>query len=126
MEGDNLLQVGRVKELFNPVLPVNHKLWLDVIDQFTALGRKRLTKHRAVDIAAMTPADRSEARKQAAAALVRRMRAIVQRRHDIVHNVDRPKSALQGLSAGQAKAMTADIKDFVSLLDDHLDARRLW
>lgn len=126
MERENLLQVGRVKEIFNPVLPTNHKLWLDVIDQYTALGRKRLTKHRAADIAVMTPADRTEARKQAAAALVKRMLMIVQRRHDIVHNVDRPKSALQGLTAGQAKAMTTDIKDFITILDDHLDERRVW
>jgi RiboL-PSP-HEPN len=126
MERENLLQVGRVKEIFNPVLPASHKLWLDVIDQYTVLGRKRLTKHRAADIAVMTPANRTEARKQAAAALVKRMLMIVQRRHDIVHNVDRPKSALQKLTAGQAKAMTTDLKDFITILDDHLDLRRVW
>lgn len=126
MERENLLQVGRVKEIFNPVLPPNHKLWVDVIDQYTSLGRKRLTKHRAVEIAAMTPANRTEARKQAAAALLKRMLVIVQRRHDIVHNVDRPKSALQGLTAGQAKAMVRDINDFITILDKHLDQHRVW
>jgi RiboL-PSP-HEPN len=126
MERENMLQVGRVKEIFNPVLPNNHKLWIDVIDQYTSLGRKRLTKHRAVDIAAMTPANRTEARRQAAAALVKRVLVIVQRRHDIVHNFDRPKSAPQALTAGQAKSMVRDVKDFVTILDNHLDQHRSW
>jgi hypothetical protein len=54
------------------------------------------------------------------------MGTIVQRRHDIVHNVDRPKSALQGLTPGQAKSMVRDVKDFITILDAHLDSHRAW
>jgi hypothetical protein len=58
-------------------------------------------------------------------ALVARMGKVVQRR-DIVHNVDRPRSAVQYLSEGQAKAMVRDVKDFIVILDGHLDQHRLW
>jgi hypothetical protein len=51
---------------------------------------------------------------------------IVQRRHDIVHNCDRPKTAKQRLTLGQAKAMLADVHDFVKILDQHLDAHRIY
>jgi hypothetical protein len=126
MERENLLQVGRVKELFNPVLPAQQKLWLDVIDQYTALGLKRLTTFRAAEILAMPAGQRPTARKQAAAALIRRIGAIVQRRHDIVHNVDRPKVSTQGLTPGQATAMVRDIRYFIQVLDQHLDQHRMW
>jgi hypothetical protein len=126
MERENVLQVSRVKELFNPALPAGQKLWGDIIDRYTALERRRLTKHRATDIAALAANAQQKARQEASAALVARMGTIVQRRHDIVHNVDRPKSALQGLTPGQAKSMVRDVKDFISVLDVHLDSHRVW
>lgn len=126
MERENMLQVGRIKEMFNPTLAVGQKLWADILDDYTSLNRKRLTKHTASDISALTGNARAKARKEAAAALVARMTRIVQRRHDIVHNFDRPKSAPQELTPGQAKAMVRDVKDFVTILDAHLDHHRSW
>jgi hypothetical protein len=126
MERENLLQVGRVKGLFNPILPPQQKLWIDVIDRYTALGRRRLTSYRANDIALLPANQQLDAQKKAAAALIRRIGAIVQRRHDIVHNVDRPKVSPQAISAGQTKAMVRDIRDFIQILDGHLDGHRLW
>jgi hypothetical protein len=126
MERENMLQVGRIKETFNPTLAVGQKLWADILDDYTSLNRKRLTKHTASDISALSGDAATRARTEAAAALVARMTRIVQRRHDIVHNFDRPKSAPQGLTPGQAKAMVRDVKDFVTLLDTHLDHHRSW
>jgi hypothetical protein len=54
------------------------------------------------------------------------MGEIVQRRHDIVHNCDRPKTAKQRLSLPKGEKMLVDVQDFVTILDRHLDAYRLY
>lgn len=126
MERENLLQISRCRDLLNPVLPAGKKLWTDITDDYIAIGRKRLTKYVPADIGGM-PANRlDEARKEAAKHLLARMGKIVQRRHDIVHNVDRPRSAPRSLPHGQARAMVRDVKDFVRVLDDHVEQYRVW
>lgn len=125
MERDNLLQLGRLKELFNPALPPGQRLWTDMADAYVALDRKRLTGIRRAEYAALTGQARSRAPAKASAALLRRMGEIVQRRH-VVHNCDRPKTAKQPLSLSAAGKMLTDVNDFVCVLDDHVDAHRLY
>lgn len=125
MEKENMLQVGKVKDTFNPFLPAGHKLWLDLIDEYADLGRKRLTKWRTADFAAVSGKNLLARRREAATALVARIGAIVQRRHDIVHNADRPKVAPQPITWGQARAMVRDVDDFVIVLDKHVVAHRI-
>lgn len=126
MERDNLLQLGRLKELFNPALPPGHRLWNDMVGDYIALDRTRLTGIRKHRYAALTGKARADGPRKASAAMLRRMGEIVQRRHDIIHNCDRPKTAKQGLSLPQASKMLTDVQDFVSIFDDHLDAHRLY
>jgi hypothetical protein len=126
MERDNLLQLGRLRELFNPALPSGQKLWVDLAPEFVGLNRKRLAGIRKADYAALTGEAKAEGLKRVSASVLKRMGEIVQRRHDVVHNCDRPKTAKQRLTLGQAKAMLADVNDFVSILDQHLDAHRLY
>jgi hypothetical protein len=124
MERENLLQIARVRELLNPVLLSGQKLWIDIIDAYIAVGRKRLTRYVAADLQPLTGDPLQKKRQDASKRLLGRMGEIVQRRHDIVHNVDRPKSAPQKLTHGQARAMLRDVETFVSVLDDHLDKYR--
>lgn len=126
MERGNLLQLSRLKELLNPALPAGHRLWTDMVDDYIALDRKRLTGIRRAPYGALTGAAKSKAPAKASAAVMRRMGEIVQRRHDIVHNCDRPKTAKQPLTLSKAAKMITDIQDFVTILDDHLDAHRLY
>lgn len=126
MERDNLLQLSRLKDLFNPGLPVGHRLWNDMVGDYVDLDRKRLTGIRRSDYSALTGQARSRGPAKASAALLRRMGDIVQRRHDIAHNCDRPKNAKQPLSLSQARKMITDVEDFVTVLDVHLDAHRVY
>jgi hypothetical protein len=126
MEKDNLLQLGRLKDLFNPALPQGQKLWVDLAPSFADLNRKRLSGFRKDEYAGLSGQEKSRGPNRVSAHVLRRMGEIVQRRHDIVHNCDRPKSAKQWLSLGQAKAMLVDVHDFVKVLDAHLDAHRLF
>jgi hypothetical protein len=126
MEKDNLLRLSRVKELMNPALPQGKRLWNDLAQDFVDLDRKRLARYRRNEFAALTGTQKSDGPKTVSAAVMRRMGEIVQRRHDVVHNCDRPKSAKQRLTLGQAKAMLVDVHDFVKILDKHLDDHRLY
>lgn len=126
MERENLLQLGRLKALLNPALPAGSKLWNDLAQEFVDLDRKRLTGIRKSAYAALTGQAKAEGPKKVSAAVLERMGEIVQRRHDVVHNCDRPKTAKQRMSLPKARKMLVDVEDFVTILDDHLDAHRLY
>jgi len=126
MERDNLLQLSRLKELFNPALPVGHRLWVDLMDDYVVLDRMRLTGFRRSGYQGLTGKAKSDAPRKAQGAVLARMGEIVQRRHDIVHNCDRPKTAKQPLTLSAAGKMIADVNDFVVIFDKHLDAHRLY
>jgi hypothetical protein len=126
MERDNLLQLGRLSKLLNPALPPGRKLWNDLAQEFVDLDRKRLTGIRKSAYASLTGQAKAEGPKKVSAAILGRMGEIVQRRHDVVHNCDRPKTAKQRMSLPKARKMLVDVEDFVTILDDHLDAHRLY
>jgi len=126
MEKDNMLQLGRLRDLLNPNLPRGQKLWIDVAPQYVALNRKRLAGISSAEYGALTAPAKTDANKRAGAAVLRRIGTIIQRRHDIVHNCDRPKSAHQPLKVGTAKNMLTDIGSFVAILDGHLDAHWIY
>jgi hypothetical protein len=129
MEKDNLLRLSRLEELFNPALASGQKLWIEMIDAYIKLDRRRLTNRVVKDLAVPTGTSAAVAktmldavRKEAKAALLERLGKIIQRRHDIAHNCDRPKTAYQAMSPASAKKMVADVAAFVDVLDRHLDA----
>jgi hypothetical protein len=126
MEKDNLLQLARLKSLFNPALPPNRKLWLDVVPQYVALDRKGLTGITNTEFQSFQGKTKTKARDKAAAAVLHRMGSIVQRRHNIVHNCDRRRTALEGVTVAEAKKMLRDIELFIVVLDEHLDAHRVY
>lgn len=126
MERDNLLQLGRLNKLLNPALPPGRKLWNDLAQEFVDLERKRLTGIRKSAYASLTGQAKAEGPKKVSAAVLERMGEVVQRRHDVVHNCDRPKTAKQRMSLPKARKMLVDVEDFVTILDDHLDAHRLY
>lgn len=126
MERDNMLQLSRLKDLFNPALPTGHKLWNDVAQDFVDLDRKHLAGIRKSPHAALKGRAKADAPRQVSSAVLKRLGEIVQRRHDIVHNCDRPKTAKQSITLSMAKKMLTDVEDFITILDDHLDVHRLY
>jgi len=126
MERDNLLQFGRLKDLPNSSLPPGPKLWQDLVDDFVALDRRRRAGFRRAEYAALTGGARADGRKRVSAAALSRMGEIVQRRHDVVHDCDRPKTAKQPLTPAQAGKVLTDVRDFATILDDHLQAHRIY
>jgi hypothetical protein len=52
-----------------------------------------------------------------------RLDSIITRRHDCIHNCDRPKVAVQAISAATVRLVLRDIEFFVHRCDEHLDTQ---
>lgn len=126
MERENLLQVRKAAGLFNPVLPKSQQLWGGSAAALVAIGPKRLAGISAAKYAALPTKKKSGASKAASSAALKRVESVIQRRHDIVHNCDRPKTSPQRMKPGSAKNMLADIGSFVTVLDAHLGKHQMY
>lgn len=126
MEREDMLNISRLNDHFNPILPGGHKIWVDFLPALLAHGRKRLTGPRsAAEIAAVVGHARTAATNRAIDAVKSRLAGIVQIRHDWAHNCGRPKVAIITYTHGEAASRIRDVRDFIQDLDDHLEAHRL-
>jgi len=126
MELENVLDLGSVRGLFNPILPQGKKLWGCLIEDMIKWDWKRFTGISNAEYAMLTvgPA-RKKARTQAVSDWRSRMSETIQHRHDWIHNCGRPKSAIRTLSAGQAHARVREVRAVVEAVDDHLMMHRV-
>lgn len=124
MERDNMLQLSRLPESFNGILPDRAKIWHGFIDNLVKHNLKRFTGYYQADLAKLTGSALGEARKRAAAAVRKRLASTIQLRHDWVHNCGRPKTAIKTISDGQAAARIREVRLFISEFDNHLRTHR--
>jgi hypothetical protein len=137
MERENILSIDVLKSLLNPFLRADHKLFANVVD--TWIGRPGATRRifgisRADYTTQMAAANaladanarrRSQQglRNNAAGALKRRFTQLIQRRHDCIHNCDRPRSSLQRVrSAESVRRVLNDIAFLVTNVEQHVAA----
>lgn len=125
MAKDNVLALDKVKKLFNPFFRDNQKLFGDVIDAWIALPGATahlfgITSAAYAAVAAGEP--KTDAHKAALNAMTRRLGNLIQRRHDCIHNCDRPKNALQPVgNPGSVRNVIRDIRFSVGQCDAHID-----
>ena len=125
MEREDMLNISRLNDHFNPILPPDQKVWADFLPMLFAHRRKRFTGPlMAEEIAALEGQDRTTAMNTAIAAVKKRLGGIIQIRHDWIHNCGRPRVAIVTYTHGEATARVRDIRDFVEGLDDHLETHR--
>ena len=96
MDSRNMLNLGAVEEAFKPFLPVNYKLYHDVIVAWVteASAKKRIFGITPTAFAALNPQRRNDQRAYFVNAMRKRFDDVIfQRRHDCIHNCDRPKVA---------------------------------
>ncbi len=125
MERDDLLSISRLEDMFNPVLPSGQKLWSEFISAMLDHGRKHLTGPKtAAEIAGLAGKHREIATKKAIDTVKKRIGAIIQIRHDWIHNCARPKTAIAKFTDGEARVRMLDIRLFVETFDDHIEAHR--
>ena len=126
MEKDDMLDIGRLDEHFNGILPASQKLWIGLLPSLMLNGRKRLTGPLTdEEISALKGKKREKATKKAVHTFKTRIGKIVQIRHDWIHNCGRPKEAIATYTHGEARARMIDVADFVRDFDDHIHEYRL-
>jgi hypothetical protein len=129
MARENVLKLDRIRELFNGFCRDGHKLYADVMDDWIVQPNscKRLHGITATDYQALSPADKDAARKAARRQMEKRFfeedspRSIFQRRHDCIHNCDRPRMTPQPLEkGGTVVKVIEDVEFLENRYDEHI------
>lgn len=125
MDDRNMLNLGAVETAFKPFLPNGHKLYHDVIVDWVAAApaKKRLFAITPAQFAGLTAHQRGGQRQHFIDAMRERFEGVIfQRRHDCIHNCDRPRTAPQRLDrAGTVRNVLRDVTFFAECFDVHLE-----
>ena len=125
MERENVLSLSAVQTLFNKFFRKGHKLFRDRLANWIvhADAKKR---HFGITDAAFNllgAHQRRQAVEGAHEQMEDRFRYLFQRRHDCIHNCDRPRVSLQPLPlAGTVLKVIEDAEFLDCRCDDHIDA----
>ena len=125
MERENVLSLGEIRGLFNKFFRRGHRFFGDLLEAWIVHPRaqKRLFGITAPAYVALDPAGKDAARKDAKDQMDERFAAIFQRRHDCIHNCDRPKMAPQPLViGGTVLKVVEDVEFLVDRCDEHIAA----
>ncbi len=124
IEKDNVLALAKISHLLNPFLPPGRKLFGDVLDDWIGAPRStaRVFGISRTNYNSLTAAQRVLQRKTARQKLDKRFAMIFQRRHDCIHNCDRPKISVQRVgSPGTIRNVVNDIEFLVQHCERHLN-----
>ena len=127
MDKKNILNLSGVENLFGPFLPAGQKTYQDIVVSWVTASsaKKRLFGIEPAVFAAMSAPQKNGRRKDFVDALKARFKTdIFQRRHDCIHNCDRPKVAPQPLSSpGTVRNIIRDVEFFGTQFNNHLDTQ---
>jgi hypothetical protein len=125
MERENVLSLEEIQKLFNKFFRKGHKFYGDLLDSWMThpQSSKRLFGVTRAAYTALAPAGKDTARKIAQEQMGERYSSIFQRRHDCIHNCDRPKVSPQSLVKGDTVVrIIEDVEFLVNRCDEHINA----
>jgi hypothetical protein len=125
MERKNVLSLEEIQKLFNKFFRKGHRFYADLLDSWIThpQSSKRLFGVTQAAYTALAPADKDSARKIAQERMDKRYGLILQRRHDCIHNCDRPKVSPQLLVKGDTVVrVIEDVEFLVNRCDEHINA----
>lgn len=116
IEKENVLSIEKIKSLMNQFCRGNHKLLTE--SNLESWLIRRNSKQRLFGISptnyrGLGDRDKGNARKRALKKLEERFEIIFQRRHDCIHNCDRPRIALQNIEESQVNKVIEDVEFLV-------------
>jgi hypothetical protein len=123
MERENVIKFSTVRSLFNKFFRKGHRFFGDLLDVWISRpdAKVRVFGISPGNYLAMSDAEKHRARENADNQLDDRFRAIFQRRHDCIHNCDRPRMSPQLLDrGGTVLKVLEDIEFLVHRSDDHI------
>jgi hypothetical protein len=124
MERENVIKFSTIQTLFNKFFRKGHRFFGDLLDVWISLpdAKVRLFGVSRVKYLAMNDTEKHKAREEAVDQLEDRFLAIFQRRHDCIHNCDRPRMSPQPLDrGGTVLKVIEDIEDIVRRSDEHIN-----
>ena len=124
MARENVLSLSTVQTLFNKFFRDGHRFFGDLLDAWITRpdSKKRLFGITRTAYLALDAPAKADARKRARTHLQELYGVIFQRRHDCIHNCDRPRVAPQPLKlADTVLKVIEDVEFLVSRCDDHID-----
>ena len=125
MERENVLSLSTIQTLFNKFFRTGQRFFRDQLDAWMSPpdAKIRLFGVSRADYVAMTDPDKRTAREAAIDQFEERFRTIFQRRHDCIHNCDRPRVSPQPLDkGGTVLKVIQDIEFLVNRCDEHINA----
>ena len=116
VEDESVLSLGKIRELFNQFCRPNAKLvnsrsiepWILHRDAKQRLFGIAATRYRG-----LAATQRTAARESAVDRFNARFDSIFQRRHDCIHNCDRPRVGLQAVSDTSVRKVVDDVEFLV-------------
>lgn len=124
MERENVISLAAIQTLFNKFFRRGHRFFRDTLDTWMSRpdARTRLFGVSPSDYNAKTDPDKHAAREAAIDQFEERFRAIFQRRHDCIHNCDRPRWSPRPLErGGTVLKVIQDIEFLVHRCDEHIN-----
>lgn len=125
IEKENVLSIKQIKDLLNIFCREGSKLLTqDTVEAWIlhAEMRQRLFGINQPQYNQLQGAAKNKAKKLALEHLGRRMQSIFQRRHDCIHNCDRPKYAIQAITEDKTRKAIEDVAFLVNRCTDDLRA----
>lgn len=125
MERETVLTLVAIQTLFNKFCRPGHKFFRDLLPNWIvhAAARRHLFGISAARFNGLPANVRGQAVADSQTQMEKRFREIFQRRHDCIHNCDRPKVKPQILtSAAVVVEVIEDVEFLVRRCDEHINA----
>ena len=124
MDDRTVLSLGAISKLFNPFLPDKNKLFHQVVNGWVGAAKVPSRVFGILKSGSKVP-QLGNSQDDHVKGLWRRFDDVIfQRRHDCIHNCDRPKIAIQALEKpGTVTHVIEDVVFLVSQIDAHIDTQ---
>ncbi|WP_162299657.1 hypothetical protein [Marinospirillum perlucidum] len=125
VEKDNVLSLSKIQKLLNPFFRTGNKLFDPVVIDSLVVSHNapnRVTGITRSEYRRRTDQPLDSARKSIRKKINERYSKIFQRRHDCIHNCDRPKQSIQTISYARAEKVIKDLNLLVSVIDQHIES----
>jgi len=124
IERDNVLSAEKIQKLFNHFFPQGRKLFEAIVVEEWVINRdapKRLVDCTKAEYRTTSGPQRDSINKKAKKRIVARYTEIFQRRHDCIHNCDRPKQSTQTISETAVSKAVDDLRLLVEFCNEHFE-----
>lgn len=125
MERENVISLSAIQTLFNKFFRKGRKFFRDNLDSWMSRpdAKIRLFGVLRADYLAMTDVAKPKARETAINQFEDRFATIFQRRHDCIHNCDRPRMSPQPLDKGSTVfKVIQDVEYLVHRCNEHINS----